>query len=1100
MIVTTWRQLLRGGEASGGDPFALHCYTTEKPIPHKTGTAEPADMSVDALHDRMAWPSEKEILAPPGLGPRVLTDLAQKKIENAIRQESGDKSVRVGLLTRNPSSANTEAPIAVVCEFRRAASDTILALAHRLAWNFARSPLLVTVEPHQVRAWTCCERPSSESDRLFDLHGEIEEARLDLSASLTPSERAAHALHWVRLATGDFYRQFPGRFRRDGRADRILLKELSAVRRRLQGQGLANHEDTIHDLLARVVFSQFLFDRKDPEGTAALNPSLLRKLHDEGHLHTEHTELTTILSDYDEAYRFFRWLNEKFNGDLFPGKGQTPEEREAEWQAEMAIVAPTHLQTLADFVGGRMRGRQRAFWRLYRFDVIPLEFISSVYEEFVTTTGAHYTPGFLVDFMLDEVLPWEGDDWKVKILDPACGSGVFLVKAYQRLIQRWKNANPGSKPAAAVLRRLLDSCLCGCDIDPHAVRVASFSLYLTMCDEIDPKNYLRNTRFPRLRDERLIHADFFNEDQPGLSTKDDGPTYDLVVGNAPWEQDSETEAAREWARNPLHRWDIAHKNIGTLFLAKAATMTKASGRISMIQPASSLLFNRTGPARRFRERLFSQFRVTEIVNLSALRFSLFGVGKRAAKSTSPPCIVTMSPRAPDDRPLLYVCPKQTRTSGNSEMADGNYTIIVEPHDVSQVWADEAVSEPFIWTALAWGGRRDLMLVRKLSRLATMEEFEVEKHMLVSRRGVSRGESNRKRQSRILGMPFVDRDEQIDDVFVYLDASDLPTNVDPWTHEADSTDMRAFQLPQLVVKQSWQKRSQRFRAVIVRSDDVRGPVFCTRSYFSVHSRENRILEAAWLSLNSSVSVYYLLLTSGRLASWIPEPNKKDFMQMPLPEGQYPLAEINPGTVDEAAFHAFQLHPDEQVLVEDLFTFTIADFQGNETSPGRQRTERKPRLKTAAGREPHLADYCQYFIDVLKGGFGKDKRVCATIYQDAPQARLPVRLVAIHLDWNRQDAIVVETIDAADLCQRLLGLNEKYMQAGDGSRGGIFFQRIARVYVEERRGRRTVPTIYIIKPDRIRYWTRSAGMRDADEVAADMLTWQLSSTTTLGRSRK
>ena len=85
---------------------------------------------------------------------------------------------------------------------------------------------------------------------------------------------------------------------------------------------------------------------------------------------------------------------------------------------------------------------------LYSFDVVPLEFISSIYEEFVTAKGAHYTPGYLVDFMLDEVLPWGGEQWDLKILDPACGSGIFLVKAYQRLIQRWKNAHPDQKPSA----------------------------------------------------------------------------------------------------------------------------------------------------------------------------------------------------------------------------------------------------------------------------------------------------------------------------------------------------------------------------------------------------------------------------------------------------------------------------------------------------------------------------------------------------------------------------------------------------------------------------------------------------------------------------
>ena len=156
--------------------------------------------------------------------------------------------------------------------------------------------MLVTVEPHRVKTWTCCERPATEEE-LPTEQGEIAEAGLDLTASLSPSEQAAHALHWVRLASGDFYRQFPDRFRRDGRADRLLLEGLKYVRRRLQKEGL--DDDRIHDLLARVVFSQFLFDRKDSDGRPAINAGLLSRLHEDGTMSQEHVDLGSILADYE---------------------------------------------------------------------------------------------------------------------------------------------------------------------------------------------------------------------------------------------------------------------------------------------------------------------------------------------------------------------------------------------------------------------------------------------------------------------------------------------------------------------------------------------------------------------------------------------------------------------------------------------------------------------------------------------------------------------------------------------------------------------------------------------------------------------------------
>ena len=86
-------------------------------------------------------------------------------------------------------------------------------------------------------------------------------------------------------------------------------------------------------------------------------------------------------------------------------------------------------------------------------------------------------PPYLVDFVLDRVLPWGGTDWDLKVFDPSCGSGIFLVKSFQRLIQRWKRANPDKSPTARTLKRLLERNLFGVDKDRRAIRVACFSLY-----------------------------------------------------------------------------------------------------------------------------------------------------------------------------------------------------------------------------------------------------------------------------------------------------------------------------------------------------------------------------------------------------------------------------------------------------------------------------------------------------------------------------------------------------------------------------------------------------------------------------------------------
>ncbi len=1033
-------------------------------------------MSLELAHQKLGWPSRDEILKPPGEGAQVFARLAQAKIGSALARQPDGVGVRVGILSPNPATSATEPPLAVVCEFQRSIADQTLREMQKLAWNFSRCPMLVTVEPHLLRAWTCCEPPSEDLLPPCALH-ELPSSELAKPGSL--SARAAQALHWVNLVSGQFFKDNASHFRRDQRADQLLLENLRFVRQALREKGLAN-DDVCHDLLARVIFIQFLFDRKDSNGRAALNTGTLERLHNETELNAKHENFASILADYEESYRLFNWLNGRFNGDLFPGKGDTEPEREKAWQAERRLVKPAHLKVLEQFVSGRLEMPRNQFrlWREYAFDAIPLEFISSIYEAFVSERarkgGIYYTPPHLVDFTLDRVLPWDGAQWDLKVLDPACGSGVFLVKAFQRLIHRWKKANPSQDLRADTLRGLLENNLFGVDKDPHAVRVASFSLYLAMCDEIDPKHYWTQVHFPQMRDRRLINADFFSENQLGFRTKEDAGTYDLVVGNAPWGEELLTKEAKDWAADKDHKWPVANKEIGTLFLPKAAALTtKHSGKVAMIQSASSLLFNRSGPACEFREKFFKTFGVEQVVNLSALRFRVFNKKKGSAqKAVAPACVVVFGPEAPTGDRLMYLSPKL------AEDDTDEFNVVVEPADVKEIYPDEAGGVPEIWTAFLWGNRRDWALIRRLRKLGSIETEVPPKNV---RRGIVFGDRKRTLPDLAGRRILLAGDFPAGDL-VSLNADDLPVLAEPSIDSDDSTDFSAFSLPQLVLKKSWLTSRNRFQARLV---SARGPkgVLCTQSYVTVHLPHDQqsFLEAACSSYNSILAVYFLLLTSGRFASYRPEPLVEELLRVPIPCTQLcRLKNVKTsGEFDEQVHQAFDFKDAEWTLIEDMFKVTLPDFKGDATSPGRQRTKRLDK----ATQEPQLRQYCEYFIRVLKAGFGRDKQISATIFQERRSDLLPFRLVAFQFDQVATPSVRVESLDTPDLLTELESLNKKWLKNRKAKSGNVYYQRVARIYASQGKA----PTAFIIKPDACRYWTRSMGMHDADEVAADLLGW-------------
>jgi hypothetical protein len=404
----------------------------------------------------------------------------QQKVGKALSRTFGLTHIQTGVLSANSFADTAEAPLAVVVQFSANVPDDVLRETQRLCWNFSKAALLVTLEPTRIQAWSCALAPKVNR-KLNQLRviNPIETANGSTASAL--QTEAAQALHWVNLITGAFLQQHENKFKKNERADALLVSNLRAVRKKLIDTQLSR--DVTHALLARLIFTQFLFQRTDSDGQPAISQSVLDGRFD-GYLTNryQHDEaLEKILSNKEETYALFRWLNEKFNGDLFPGKGETPEEREAEWQAEKDQVDEEgHLKLLSAFVAGKLdlESGQGLLWPLYSFDVIPLEFISSVYEEFLNedreSLSAYYTRPHLVDFVLDGVLPWGGTDWDLKILDPCCGSGIFLVKAFQRLVQRWKNANPKTDPRVDDLRGLLENNLFGVDDHEDSIRVASF--------------------------------------------------------------------------------------------------------------------------------------------------------------------------------------------------------------------------------------------------------------------------------------------------------------------------------------------------------------------------------------------------------------------------------------------------------------------------------------------------------------------------------------------------------------------------------------------------------------------------------------------------
>lgn len=312
--------------------------------------------------------------------------------------------------------------------------------------------------------------------------------------------------------------------------------------------------------------------------------------------------------------------------------------------------------------------------------------------------------------------------------------------------------------------------------------------------------------------------------------------------------------------------------------------------------------------------------------------------------------------------------------------------------------------------------------------------------------------------------------------LHLDASTIPIVDDLAVDSKASTDFRAFAAPQLLIKQSYQMAHGRFQARMVMDSSGEG-ILCNESYVSVTGPET-LIKTVLLTYNSLVATYFMQLRSGRIAAYRPEAYVHEILSVPLPPSAS-LDAASPQTIDEiddAVFAGFGLKEAERVLIEDMAAITIPDFRGDRPAPGAQATQ------SAVQGEAVLHDYCDMFCKVLKAGFGTSKPLDAIIF--TPPAQMPFRLVAIRLLGEGASSAGPRS---EDMAHPVLISELRRLTAAQAGGGRLLGQRIARFY-DASSG---TPTIFLLKPDAVRYWTRSIALNDADQVAADLFAWAATS---------
>ncbi len=600
-----------------------------------------------------------------------------------------------------------------------------IAEIQHICWNFQKVLLLYVYSKTEIRIYNCSAKPLAfdENKATNDFGHLLKEAELFSCISTDRKKLKTLNTLFSRIAidTGFIWSseeaiELRKKINVESRVDKFLIQSLINVSKELENQGLKN-KDVVHKLVMRSLFLLYLEDKKATTKefytTFSKNANSYFK----------------ILERVEDTYNLFERLSNDFNGSLF-----TIDENEKN------SVKPEHLALIKKcFINGFKDNAQTKLfedWRLFDFSIIRIELLSEIYENFLSEldkkekkdSGTFYTPPSLVELILNEKLPIDRNktNYNIKTLDPSCGSGIFLVQSFKRLVKRYENKHKAKLNDFNILVDILKTNIFGIEIDAKSIKVAAFSLYLALLENLDPKTGWWNgtIQFPYLINDPEDHTlkqqgnNLFKRDTISDLAKDTVlQDFQLIVGNPPFgellteKDDIENNGGKQKNIRAYCEREKLAKEMVLPFLHKA-TILAPKGEIALIFN-TKVLTNNEGTYQNFREWLFNKNYVEKIFNFSILRkVPKFSGGQLFDSADVPISIIFYqkeNPEAPKDT-ITYYAPK---TYIKNDVLEG---IVIDDSDVKHLPRTECQKpDTKIWKIAMWGSYFDFELIYRLNK-------------------------------------------------------------------------------------------------------------------------------------------------------------------------------------------------------------------------------------------------------------------------------------------------------------------------------------------------------------------------------------------------
>jgi hypothetical protein len=743
------------------------------------------------------------------------------------------------------------------------------------------------------------------------------------------------------------------------------------------------------------------------------------------------------VNNFSEAIRkgeivdVFKEFNKKdrFNGRIF------------EWsEEEEAKLRQADLSKLANFLDANLENdSQYLIWRQYSFEYLPVELISNVYEEFLGEgrQDVVYTPKFLVDLLINQTMPLDKTQKDFKVIDVSCGSGIFLVSAFKRLVEWWRIENNNQIPEPKVLFKILRNQVFGVDIDKSAARLSIFSLCLALCDKLTPRQIWQPLTFMDLSENNILADDFFI--YLAKSKDNESIRFDLVIGNPPFNPPKGIKNSTYFTKIKkdilTDVTKVPDDNLALLFLDQAMRLVKKDAQLCLILKSAPLLYNLSEGAIAFRKTFFEKYNVNQILDFSNLKKVLFG---KVNVETSAIVVTNQEPNFEED--ILHLTVRRTSTVEKKLFFELDY------YDFNFIYRENAINNPFIWKCNLLGGGRLSFLMKKLSSLPNFSQFIDEQVKSYgwgeAKEGFMRGNANDPTSEYITGHFGVLSPNFKYDSFTFTlieDKNFKRTRIES-KKSILTVDKNVF-TQNLFLIRKYIDENRRIPSHIV---DKYAPF--DSSLVGIHVpvelgvQKLKELSANFRLNNTTYAFYAYVNCPKQFDGNTIAINKSDIMALPYPKNMEDL----------------ELNYAETILRDDVLNYRIEQlYKGEEAKINTTLKLKEPKQMEDFGEVYCLALNSFGSKDGREFKFSKIWETPSVFVTEFKLSHVPLELIK----EERKDSNI----------QAILNFKDENRNFN--------IQRIIRHYTQD--------AVYLIKPKQLRYWLKSIALRDADETLNDFI---------------